>query len=188
MRRKLLVLNHSLLFLCTSMYLGTGWSLVLFSFPISSELTPANYYMQFVPQVEAATRFFTYMTSVMIACAIVMLIAEWRTKMKWVPIVVLLGVVAATGLTLRYIFPYNQEMSAGITDPQRLQEVLGQWMSLNRVRVWLWTVQWTAMMIFFAVKTFQREESTRARKLAVPGIAGDLDSHRGERVRSAPSA
>jgi hypothetical protein len=54
-------------------------------------------------------------------------------------------------------------MAARITDPDRLGQVLTKWMSLNRVRVGMWTVQWLAMMVYFAVKTFQREELIRAR-------------------------
>ncbi len=50
----LLVASYMLLFACTSMYFGTGWSLVLFSFPTADQLTPDNYYSHFVPQVEAA--------------------------------------------------------------------------------------------------------------------------------------
>ena len=49
-----LAINNLFLFLCTSMYLGTGWSLVLFSFPIASTLRTDTYYNQFVPQVQAA--------------------------------------------------------------------------------------------------------------------------------------
>jgi hypothetical protein len=131
------------------MYLGTGGSLVLFSFPVEPKLTPDNYYLQFVPQVQAATHFFTYMTMLMIALAIVMSVSEWRTKLRWVPIVVLLGVFAATGLTMSMIFPLNDEMAKGITDSARLHEVLGQWMSLNRVRVGIWVVQWVSMMVWF---------------------------------------
>jgi hypothetical protein len=187
MRLKLLIVNHSLLFLCTSMYLGTGWSLVLFSFPIAPELTPATYYLQFVPQVTAATRFFTYMTGAMIVLAIVMLVAEWRTGFRWVPAVVLLGVLAATGLTMKFIIPYNQEMAAGISDPTRLTAVLGKWMTLNRVRVGLWTVQWLAMMTYFAVMTLRCKELIRARKLALPGPAIDLGAHGGERLGTARS-
>jgi hypothetical protein len=33
------------------MYLGTGWPLILFSFPLASKLCRDNYYKQFVPQV-----------------------------------------------------------------------------------------------------------------------------------------
>jgi hypothetical protein len=185
MKLKLLTLNHSLLFLCTSIYLGTGWSLVLFSFPVAPSLTPDNYYMQFVPQVTAATKFLTWLTLLMIVLAIVMLVSEWRSGFRWVPIVVLLGVLAATGLTMKFLLPLNQEMAAGITDQARLGEVLTKWMSLNRVRVGMWTVQWLAMMTYFAVKTLQREELVRARKLAVPGSAADIGAHGGERAGAA---
>jgi len=67
-----LILDASVLLLCASMYLGTGWSLVLFSFPGPARaLNVDNYYEQFVPPVERATRFFTWMTVVMIATAVV---------------------------------------------------------------------------------------------------------------------
>jgi hypothetical protein len=64
-----LAINNLFLFLCTAMYLGTGWSLVLFSFPIAAKLRPDNYYNQFVPQVTAATKFFTVMTVLMAVSA-----------------------------------------------------------------------------------------------------------------------
>lgn len=163
MKRGLLIVSYSILFFCTSMYLGTGLSLVLFSFPIAQKLTPATYYLQFVPQVSAATHFFTYMTSVMIALVIVMLVAEWRTPFRWVPLVVLAGVIAATALTLKFIFPFNQEMARGITDQDRLAHVLRTWMSLNRIRVGIWAVQWLAMMFYFAATTFRYQESPDAR-------------------------
>ena len=151
-KKILLGLNHSLLFLCTAMYLGTGWSLLLFSFPIASELTPDNYYMQFVPQVTAATKFFTYMTMVMLATAVIMIIAEWRSYLRWFPIGVLLGVILATALTIIYIIPYNEQMAAGIKDAAVLREVLDNWMRLNVLRVSLWTVQWLCMMAYFFIK------------------------------------
>ena len=45
MKAKLLIANHMLLFLCASMYLGTGASLVLFSFPLIYYFTsPEVYY------------------------------------------------------------------------------------------------------------------------------------------------
>lgn len=123
---------------------------MLFSFPVAPKLTVSNYYLQFVPQVAAATRFFTYMTGVMIAAAVVMLVAEWRTKLRWVPIIVLLGVLASTLLTVTLIFPLNHAMEAGITDLGQLQSILGRWISLNKWRASLWIVQWLAMMWYFA--------------------------------------
>lgn len=149
MKETLLVANHLLLFLCASMYLGTGGSLVLFSFPIVPQLTPDNYYLQFVPQVQGATAFFTTMTKVMLASGVIMLIAEWRQPTRWVPIVVLLGVIAATALTLTSIIPLNEEMAGHIQDSERLHVILAEWMQLNRIRVGLWCVQWAALAWYF---------------------------------------
>jgi MFS superfamily sulfate permease-like transporter len=188
MKRKLLVLNHSLLFLCTSIYLGTGLSLVLFSFPVSPRLTPDNYYLQFVPQVTAATRFFTWMTLLLIALAVVMLVAEWRSRLRWCPAVVLAGVVAATGLTIAFILPYNEQMAAGITDPVQLREVLDRWMALNRVRVGMWAMQWLAMMTYFAVKLYQRETEHGQFEMAPAGAARHRGGHGAERAGAGASA
>ena len=155
MKSKLLIANHMLLFLCASMYLGTGGSLVLFSFPTASELTPANYYPQFVPQVEAATAFLTPMTKVMFACLAIMLIAEWRSHWRWVPIIVIVALAAATALTVWHIFPLNTEMAAHIQSADRLHVVLADWMRLNRVRVAIWCVQWAALAVYFGVWTWR---------------------------------
>lgn len=141
--------NATFLLLCTSMYLGTGWSLVLFQFPVASELTTETYYSHFVPQVEAATRFFTWMTIGMLVSGGVMTFTEWSGSYRWVPLVVLAGIVAATLLTTRYILPFNQRMKAGITDDGELHDILRRWTALNRVRVGLWTAQWAAMTVWF---------------------------------------
>ncbi|MDC0709960.1 hypothetical protein POL68_15910 [Stigmatella sp. ncwal1] len=158
-------LNACLLFLCTSMYLGTGWSLVLFSFPIAPQLTVDNYFLQFVPQVSAATRFFTWMTLVMGVSSVALFISERRSRLRTYPALVFLALVAATLLTRFFIFPYNAEMASGIRDPQRLGEVLAAWMATNRVRVGLWTVQWLSMMGYFAHKLL-RGESPLPKKAA----------------------
>jgi len=150
LKKTLLILNNSVLFLCASMYLGTGWSLLLFSFPIAPQLTVNNYYMQIVPQVTLATQFFTYMTTLMIILAVVMLIAEWKSALRWVPIIVLAGILVATGLTIVVILPLNDLMSKGITDPVQLKSILNEWIFLNKIRVGLWTIQWLSMMVYFA--------------------------------------
>jgi len=150
--KPLIRLNDALLFACVSMYFGTGWSLILFQFPIIPKLTPDNYYMQFVPAVDAATKFFTYMTIVMMILAAVMIITEWKSGWAWVPILVLLAVIAATVLTVKVILPLNTEMRNGIHDAAHLQDVLTHWATLNKVRVSLWTVQWLAMMTYYAAR------------------------------------
>lgn len=144
-----LLLNHVLLFLCCSIYLGTGASLVLFQFPLEPKLTVANYHLIFVEPVQNATHFFTYMTIVMLITAIVMLVTEWLSGLRWVPVVVLAAIILATALTIVVIIPLNNELAAGVTDPARLKVVFHRWANLNRIRVLLWVVEWGAMMYWF---------------------------------------
>jgi hypothetical protein len=150
---RLRVPNAALLFLCCSMYFGTGWSMGLFSFPIKPLLTVDNYYLEFVPEVAAATNFFTYMTVVMLVCGAAMTYTEWHTKFRLVPIAVVLALIISTLLTIYVIFPYNDAMSAGIKDPAVLASTLTKWMDLNWVRISLWTVMWAVMMFWFALQT-----------------------------------
>lgn len=147
--KTLLSLNKILLFACTSMYFGTGWSLVLFSFPLAPQLTPDNYYLPFVAPVHAATHFFTYMTVVMMVCSVIFSIEKWKSAERWYGLIVLMLVMAATLLTIFFIFEYNNQMSDGITDAGILHDVLQQWMHLNIIRVSLWTLQWLTMASYF---------------------------------------
>jgi Domain of unknown function (DUF1772) len=146
------ILDASVLLLCASMYLGTGWSLVLFSFPGRDKLTVDNYYDQFVPPVERATKFFTWWTVLMMAAAVVLIIVEWHSAHVIAPAVLLAAVIAATGLTMKFIFPYNKRMEEHIRDPAELQVVLGKWIRLNWIRTLLWTVEWAAIATWFAVR------------------------------------
>jgi hypothetical protein len=147
--------NALFLLLTTSMYFGTGWSLWIFQFPSAASLTPGNYWFAFVPQVEAATSFFTWMTGLMLLSGIFMAVSEWTTGYRWVPIVVFLAVVLATVLTKLYIFPYNATMEAGIKTQAALAETLGKWIALNKVRVSLWTVEWGAMAAYAGLRLYR---------------------------------
>jgi hypothetical protein len=146
---KLLLLNHIILFLCCSIYLGTGLSLVLFQFPLEPKLTIDNYYLIFVEPVIAATHFFTYMTIVMLLCATIMLVTEFLSGIRWVPLIVLAGIIASTVLTTQCILPLNDKLAAGIKAPQELVTIFHSWANLNRVRFSLWSIQWSAMMYWF---------------------------------------
>lgn len=148
----LLLLNHALLFLCASIYLGTGVSLVLFQFPSFPELTVSNYQAFVVPPVDRATAFFTSMTMVMYATGALMLVAEMHTSLRWVPVVVLLALTASTLLTVLVIFAYNAELRTGIADAARLRTVLAAWVDLNLVRVSLWCVMWLSLMAYFGAR------------------------------------
>jgi hypothetical protein len=108
---RLLLLNHVILLLCASIYLGTGISLALFQFPL-----------------ESAPRFFSYMTVLMLICALIMLATEWLSGLRWVPVVVLLAIIAAAVLGHFAIAPLGH---------------------LNRARISLWVIQWAAMAYWF---------------------------------------
>jgi hypothetical protein len=146
------VIVAALMLLFASMYLGTGWSLVLFSFPIAPRLTPETYELPFIEPVKHATQYFTWMTVAMLIAAVALLVGEADSEYLWVPIVYLAGVIAATALTMLFIFPYNKELKAGVTDRERLRVLLGKWMRLNVVRTSLWTVQWIAITLYFVLK------------------------------------
>lgn len=155
MKKKLLELNNAVLFACASMYFGTGWSEVLFYFPIAPKLNVNNYYLVFIDPVLNAAKFFTYMTILMCILATIMIVAEWRTRYRWYPIIVLLATIAATALTMILIFPLNHALEAGITDPAEFNVVLPKWMQLNWVRNSFWSVEWVAMMVYYAKRSYQ---------------------------------
>jgi hypothetical protein len=140
-----------ILLLTASVYLGTGWSLIIFQFPSRPKLTVDNYYEMFVPPVHRATRFFTWWTMVMIAAAIALIVAEWHSAYVIAPVILLAGVIAATVLTVKFIIPWNKRLEH-VTDNAELQDILRNWMRLNVVRVSLWTVQWAAIATYVLLK------------------------------------
>jgi hypothetical protein len=146
---RLLLLNHVLLFVCCSIYLGTGASLVLFQFPVEPLLTPENYMLIFVDPVTRATEFFTWMTIVMLVTNLVMLATEWLSGLRLVPLIVLVALVVSTLLTILFIIPLNNRLAGGITDAAELGKVFHSWANFNRIRVALWCVEWGAMMYWF---------------------------------------
>lgn len=152
LKKILYTINNGSLASCVSMYFGTGWSLVLFSFPVVNQLTTSNYYLQFVPQVTTATVFFTWVTALIMVNAIILLIEERKTPLKWFGAGVLLTVIVATALTEIYLLPYNKQMASGITSETELKYILEKWMKLNKIRVGIWSIQWLLVMIYFFIK------------------------------------
>jgi hypothetical protein len=137
--------DATVLLLCASIYLGTGVTLAFFLFPIAPLLTPATYREPFVLPVTYATKFFTYMSIVMLLGSIGLVILDWGTTRWLLPGVYLLLTVAATGLTVWRISPYNRRMAEGITDAAELQDVLSKWRRVNTVRASLWALQWVSI-------------------------------------------
>jgi Mn2+/Fe2+ NRAMP family transporter len=142
----------AVLLLCASMYFGTGWSLALFTLPNRPHMTVDNYHDQIVGPIRRATRFFTWMTVVMIAAAAILIVGEWGSAYVIAPALVLACVVGATLVTVLALFPHNKKLRAGIQDNAELQRVLGKWIVWNWVRMLFWTGQWAAIATYFALK------------------------------------
>jgi hypothetical protein len=153
MSSTLRTLDGLLMFAAASLYLGTGWSLVLFQLPDAKSLTPATYAIPFVNPLVRATRFFTALTYVMIAASIALIVGEWDTGYVWVPIVYLVLTIAAGQLTKSLIFPLNARMREGMTDPKEVQSVLARWARLSRIRTVMWTGEWIVMATYFGLRT-----------------------------------
>lgn len=149
MKDPLLLLNAAVMLGCASIYLGTGITLVFFSYPIAPKLTPQTYHLPLMEPIKRATRFFTVTTLLMYATAVVMLVDEWGDPYMWVPVVFLVALTIATGLTMLRLLPLNRRLDAGVDDNDELQSILRTWMSLNRVRSAMWAVEWVAVTVWF---------------------------------------
>lgn len=158
MKRVLYVINNSLLFMAVSIYFGTGWSTAIFQFPVMPMLTVQNYYLHFIPQIDAATNFFTFLVTLMGITGVVMTIGEWRTRFRWIPILVLLAVVGATSLTWFVVFPVNDVLRNGVSSQAELMEVVGRWKQLTLIRVAIWSFEWLLMMWYFAAIAVRKVE------------------------------
>ena len=157
MKRKLYLLSNSLLFLGVSIYFGTGWSTAIFQFPVMPSMTPQNYALHFIPQIDAATNFFTFLVTMMVTTCIAMIVGEWKTRYRWLPIALLAAIVGATALTYFVIFPVNAILRAGITEQVTLNEVIDRWKLLTEYRVAIWSFEWLLMMSYFATKLYSAE-------------------------------
>lgn len=151
--RTLVDINNAYIFFCSSIYLGMFWSLHLFWFPnYPSTLTLENYYDAIIPQTTLATKFFFVTIPIMAVAIVIMLITEWKTHLRWVPILWIPGLLAPVIVQQAYIEAVNNEFSAGVTSEARLQELLQEWMYLNDVRWIILSIMWGVTMYFFIAK------------------------------------
>lgn len=152
MKAKLLALNHAYIFFISSIYVGLFWSLHFFWFPSFARVTLENYYDQMIPQTETATRFFFVVIPPMMLAIIVMLITEWKTRLRWVPIAWVIGLGVPIWVQQGPIENVNRVLKAGVTDPQHLSDLVGRWMMLNDVRMVILTAMWCITLYYFMAK------------------------------------
>lgn len=152
MKAILLALNHAYIFFCASLYVGLFWSLNFFWFPSYRELQVGNYVDQIIPQTTAATRFFVVLISIMALAIAVMLVTEWKTRFRWVPLVWIPALGGTVLVQQLLIEPVNRALAAGVTDQAELLVLLERWMLLNQIRGGVLTVMWGIMMFYFVRK------------------------------------
>ena len=153
MKRTLLDINNAYIFFCASIYLGLFWSLHFFWFPHYPEtLNVNNYYDAIIPQTTTATKFFFITIPIMAAAILIMLITEWKGKLRWVPLAWIPGLLAPVLVQQIAIENVNDQFKAGITDPAQLQVLLDRWMYLNDIRWIILTIMWLITMYFFIAK------------------------------------
>lgn len=157
MKQTLIDLNNAYIFFCSSLYLGLFWSLHFFWFPhYPDTLNVDNYYDAIIPQTTTATKFFFITIPVMLVAIIIMLITEWKTKFRWVPILWIPGLLGPVIVQQVFIEDVNDQFKAGVTDMGTLQELLSRWMFLNDVRGVILTIMWCITMYFFIAKARQK--------------------------------
>jgi hypothetical protein len=153
LKQTLLDINNAYIFFCASIYLGMFWALHFFWFPnYPDTLTIDNYYNAIIPQTTLATEFFFITIPIMAIAIVIMLITEWRTHLRWVPLAWIPGLLAPVVIQQVFIENINTQFSEGVTDPAVLQELLQEWMFFNDIRWIILTIMWLITMYFFIAK------------------------------------
>lgn len=153
LKQTLIDINNAYIFFCASIYLGLFWALHFFWFPnYPDTLTIDNYYEAIIPQTTLATEFFFITIPIMAVAIGVMLITEWKTPLRWVPIAWIPGLLAPVVIQQAFIEDVNNQFIEGVTNETLLQELLQEWMFLNDLRWIILTVMWLITMYFFIAK------------------------------------
>jgi glucan phosphoethanolaminetransferase (alkaline phosphatase superfamily) len=152
MKNTLLNVNHALLMLGTTIYVGVLWALHFFWYPSWENMTVDVVQAHFIGPTSEATKFFTVVVPIMFGCNLVLIWAEWRTRFRWAAIVAILGIIGSTLVGQLLIIPINQTIAKGVAAQAELTPMLQEWMKLNDVRWVMMNVMWLALMYFFLSK------------------------------------
>lgn len=152
MKKILLVINHVYLAFGTTVYVGVLWALHFFWYPSWEVMTADVVQDHFILPTSAATRFFTVVVPLMFLTSVIMIVTEWKTKMRWAAIVGLLGVSGASYVGQVHIIPINRIIAAGVASQAELTDLLQRWMVLNDIRWIIMTIMWLAVMYYFVAK------------------------------------
>lgn len=148
----LLNINSSFAFFVASIYMGIMWSLHYFWYPGWQVLTHSNVHDHFIGPTSLATKFFTILVPIAILACIVMVITEWKTKLRWPAIMAFLGIIGATLVGQLLIIPINDTIASGVSSDLQLNELLTRWIMLNNWRMFITTIMWLSMLMFYTFK------------------------------------
>ena len=97
---------------------------------------------------------------IMAVAIVIMLITEWKSKFRWVPILWIPGLFGPVIVQQLFIEDVNDQFIAGVNDMDTLQELLSEWMWLNDIRWIILTIMWCVTMYFFIAKARQKAQKT----------------------------
>ena len=92
----------------------------------------------------------------MAVAIVIMLITEWKTKFRWVPILWIPGLFGPVIIQQMFIEKVNDQFIAGVSDMDTLLKLLDEWMFLNDLRWIILSIMWGVMMYFFIAKARQK--------------------------------
>jgi hypothetical protein len=155
MKNLWLNINNTLLMLGTTIYVGVLWALHFFWYPSWSSMTVDVVQAHFIGPTSEATKFFTIVVPIMFVCNVILIVAEWRTRFRWVALLASTGIIGSTLVGKLLIIPINQTIAKGVATQAELTPMLMEWMKLNDVRWVMMNVMWLALMYFFLAKRAQ---------------------------------
>ena len=85
-----------------------------------------------------------------------MVITEWKKNLRWPAIMSFLGIIGATLVGQLLIIPINNTIATGVSSDLQLNELLTRWMMLNNWRMFITTIMWLSMLMFYTLKRNNR--------------------------------
>lgn len=139
-----------------SVYMGLWCALHIIWYPSWKNVTLDNVMGQFINPINYAITFFTILVSVMTVTNIILIIAEWKSKYRWLLIFNLLLLFIVTYLFKSTILPVINEIKAGLPSEAALTEKMTKWMFLNDIRWVFYSVIWSLFMFYFINKKYEK--------------------------------
>lgn len=95
----------------------------------------------------------------MAVAIVIMLITEWKSRLRWVPLLWIPGLFAPVIIQQMFIEKVNNQFIAGVADMATLQKLLQEWMFLNDLRWIILSIMWGVTMYFFIAKARQGKQT-----------------------------